>query len=52
MNSQFQPRPLLLLILASWINRHQGQEVGRTAGDVACRERLGGILRYYYLQAA
>jgi len=29
-----------------------GEEVGRTAGDVACRERLGGILRYYYRQAA
>jgi putative transposase len=24
-----------------------GKEVGRTAGDVACRERLGGILLYY-----
>jgi len=24
-----------------------GVEVGRTAGDVACRERLGGPLRYY-----
>ncbi len=29
-----------------------GEETGRTAGDVACRERLGGILRYYYRQAA
>jgi putative transposase len=29
-----------------------GEEVGRTAGAVACRERLGGILRYYYRQAA
>jgi len=29
-----------------------GEEVGRTAGDVACRERLGGMLRYYYRQAA
>ena len=25
-----------------------GEEVGRTAGDVACRERLGGMLRHYY----
>ena len=29
-----------------------GEEVGRTAGVVACRERLGGTLRYYYRQAA
>jgi putative transposase len=29
-----------------------GKEVGRAAGDVACRERLGGMLRYYYRQAA
>ena len=24
-----------------------GEEVGRSAGEVACRERLGGTLRYY-----
>ena len=29
-----------------------GNEVGRTEGDVACRERLGGLLRYYYRDAA
>jgi putative transposase len=29
-----------------------GEEVGRTIGKVACRERLGGILRYYYRTAA
>ena len=29
-----------------------GTEVGHNAGDVACRERLGGMLRYYYRQAA
>ena len=29
-----------------------GVEVGRTAGDAACRERLGAMLRYYYRQAA
>ena len=27
-------------------------EVGSTAGDVECRERLGGMFRYYYRQAA
>ena len=29
-----------------------GTEVGHNAGDVACRERLGGMLRYYYRQQA
>jgi len=29
-----------------------GEEVGRTAGQVECRERLGGILRYYHGEAA
>jgi putative transposase len=29
-----------------------GAEVGCTAGDIAYRERLGGMLRYYYRQAA
>jgi hypothetical protein len=26
--------------------------VGRTTGTIACRERLGGMLRYYYREAA
>ena len=29
-----------------------GEEVGRQTGKVECRERLGGLLRYYYRQAA
>jgi hypothetical protein len=29
-----------------------GREVVRRSGEVQCRERLGGILRYYYRQAA
>ena len=29
-----------------------GAEVGHRAGAVHCRERLGGILRYYYRPAA
>ena len=29
-----------------------GDEVGRSVGDVACRERLGGMLRYYHRAAA
>lgn len=29
-----------------------GNEVGRTEGVIDCRERLGGLLRYYYRRAA
>jgi putative transposase len=29
-----------------------GEEVGQITGAVRCRERLGGVLRYYYHQAA
>ena len=29
-----------------------GEEVGRCDGEVICRERLGGVLRYYYRPAA
>jgi len=29
-----------------------GDDVGRTVGDVACRQRLGGVLQYYYRKAA
>ena len=29
-----------------------GVEVGRREGGVVCRERLGGMLRYYYRRAA
>jgi hypothetical protein len=28
-----------------------GPEVGQTTGDVECRERLGGLLNYYYRRA-
>ena len=27
-------------------------EVGQATGEIACRERLGGMLRYYYRDAA
>lgn len=30
----------------------EGEEVGRATGRVQCRERLGGMLRYYYRAAA
>ena len=29
-----------------------GEEVSRTIGEVQCRDRLGGLLRYYYREAA
>jgi putative transposase len=29
-----------------------GEEDGRTTGEVVCRERVGGLLRYYYREAA
>lgn len=29
-----------------------GPEVGREVGTIACRERLGGLLKYYHRQAA
>ena len=31
--------------LAAYHKLHE--EVGRTTGEIACRERLGGMLRYY-----
>jgi len=29
-----------------------GDEVGRDEGEIRCRERLGGLLRHYYRDAA
>ena len=29
-----------------------GDEIGRQHGGIKCRERLGGLLRYYYRDAA
>ena len=29
-----------------------GEEVGRVAGTIHCRERLGGLLKYYHREAA
>ncbi len=29
-----------------------GEEVGWTSGEIRCQERLGGMLRYYYRDAA
>jgi hypothetical protein len=29
-----------------------GAEVGQMTGEIVCRERLGGLLRYYYREAA
>jgi hypothetical protein len=30
----------------------QGEEVGRIEGEIVCDERPGGLLRYYYRDAA
>jgi hypothetical protein len=29
-----------------------GEELGKVAGKIECRDRLGGMLRYYYRDAA
>jgi putative transposase len=29
-----------------------GNEIGHINGQIKCRERLGGMLRYYYREAA
>jgi len=29
-----------------------GEEIGNVTGKFHCRERLGGLLRYYYREAA
>jgi hypothetical protein len=29
-----------------------GPEAGQQAGEIVCRERLGGLLKYYHRQAA
>ena len=60
------PWHVLVPVLSEWINREQekaiaylradiidfGEELGRTKGDIQHRERLGGMLRYYYRDAA
>jgi len=62
----FGERSLQVAVVAFLVHYHQernhqgldnrliepGEEVGHTTGEVACRERLGGILRYYYRKAA
>ena len=52
---------LMVVALAGWINQPQedvmqedvidGVRIGRRRGG-GCRERLGGLLRYYYRDAA
>lgn len=29
-----------------------GEDVGNSTGEIECRERLGGLLNYYYRKAA
>ena len=49
-----QPWQLVFIVLAGWVNTiiQPGDEVGRRDGDIQCHERLGGLLRYYYRDAA
>ena len=41
-------------IIRDWNNKivEPGDEVGRIAGKIESRERLGGMLQYYYRRAA
>ena len=52
---------MLQILTAHPERNHQGignrlitpeREVGRPTGEISCRERLGGTLRYYYRKAA
>jgi hypothetical protein len=50
---------LMLVSLAGWGNQqqepmidHLQEEIRASEGSVECRERLGGLLRYYYRDAA
>jgi hypothetical protein len=40
---------LVMVSLAGWVNQQQERVI---EGSVQCRERLGGLLRYYYRDAA
>ena len=45
--------PMIVFLTASLIGSIEpGKEVGQVAGKIECRERLGGMLRYYYRDAA
>ena len=42
---------IIFMVFASWII-DPGEEVGQVAGKIECRERIGGMLNYYYRDAA
>ena len=54
-------RQILVVALAGWLNRQQQglanaiiepeAPIGQTDGEVQCRDRLGGLLRYYHRAA-
>jgi hypothetical protein len=46
----WEERMFRAYVLAGLIE--EGPEVGRVTGNINCQERLGGMLRYYYRQAA
>ena len=58
MNFVLQPWQFFVVLLVGWVHREQkkiiesGAEVGQTRGEIECRERLGGLLRYYHRKAA
>ena len=53
MNFVLQPWQLLIAVLAGCQRLiNAGDEVGRFIGEGQCRERFGGLLRYYYRHAA
>ena len=39
-------------LYATLVTIEAGDEVGTAASNVHCRERLGGLLHYYYRDAA
>jgi hypothetical protein len=49
------PGQLVMLMLAGWINRHQQAVIAYQKEEIRVlrrRERLGGLLNYYYREAA
>ena len=53
-----QPCHILLAILIGWANERQqriieaGETTGSENGTIDCRERLGGMLKYYHRRVA
>ena len=62
MSNVIQPFHFLVIALTGWINRRQQTVIGEgepkdsvdqdTDGQIQCCERLGGMLNFYYREAA